>query len=146
MIKLGAAGKATRSSGLLLLTLLLLLVLALLLPPHIAPAGSPDVYSARPLRRLQEAPRLPPRPPAPPPPQVSTPPRPQPAAVACAPTEAQWMTGAKEGDSVFCCVLLCLSELFSGLTLGLMSLTVSDLEIYIQSEKPDEDAEDYQER
>ena len=56
------------------------------------------------------------------------------------------MTGAKEGDSVFCCVLLCLSGLFSGLTLGLMSLTVSDLEIYIQSEKPDEDAKDYQER
>ena len=25
------------------------------LPPHIAPAGSPDVYNARPLRRLQEA-------------------------------------------------------------------------------------------
>ena len=126
-----------------------------------------DFEAAR--RQLQQTTRPPPRPPpgphtppstppvdrpvVPSPPPVPSPPTgavdmpPDPSVVvACAPPEKEYMTGARHTDMMFCASLLVLSGLFSGLTLGLMSLTVADLEIYIQSEKPHEDAPDYEER
>ena len=97
----------------------------------------------------------PPRPPPPRPPGPDLPAlEPAPALPAvtgvpeCVKTEVgqQYMTGSKNGDLAFCLCLLCLSGLFSGLTLGLMSLTCDELEIYIESEKPDPSADDYKER